>query len=129
MPIPPDHRLASAPAPSPLELLAAAARRLPDGALALAAAAGVLLAAAVLAVRDAWLPLALPAAGAAALAGWAIVERTRAERAGRAGHAGVGGRGDAAFRLLESALAVAGGLAIGAFLLVAFGRLFGGIIS
>jgi hypothetical protein len=108
--IPPDHRLEVAPRPGPLDVLAATARRLGDGALALCAGLGLLAATAAGVGATRWPLLAIPAlvaAAATAFGAWGIADRTAAER--RAAHAG-SDRTDELLRALCLLLA-AGGLA------------------
>ena len=128
--IPPDHRLDAGADARPFHMLAEVARRQPDGVLVLSAGAGLVLAGAALAVDAVWAPLALPAAAAAAFGGWGILDRTVGERRGR--HDDVPDAdpspADRFLGALGALLGVTGWLALGAFLFLAFGRVFDGWI-
>ena len=124
--IPPDHRLESASRPGPLDVVAAAARRQSDGALALSAGLGLLGAVAGAAAAARWPLLVLPAlaaATAAAFGAWGIVDRTAAER--RLVHA-EDDRVDDTLRALRIALAAAGVAAVIAFAFAVMTLLLGG---
>ena len=92
--IPPDHRLDAASDAGLVRILAAAARRQPDGVLVLSAALGLVVGTVVLMVDALWMPLALPAAAAAAFGGWGIVDRTASEHRARHGDATEPGAAD-----------------------------------
>ncbi len=77
--IPPDHRVDDAGVASPNQLLAAAARRASDGALALLAGAGLVVTAIVIVLRPEWWTFALPAISVAAFGGWGILDRIATE--------------------------------------------------
>jgi len=128
-PRPTAGELAGRPA-GPYAVLAARARRASDGALAGAAAVGVLAAAAVAAWRPAWWALALPPVAVGAFGLWGILEREAAER--RAGRAGRAGRADAlglALRAVQWLAVVVGTAAAGLAALAVLGALLGRVIS
>ena len=124
MRIPPDHRVDLSPHPGLFELLAAATRRRSDGTLALATGAGLVLAVAALVAGLPWRPLALAAGAAAAFGGWAILDRTLAERRS----AGPAHPADAGLRAAGIALLAAGSIALGVFLLFGLGHVLDGVI-
>ena len=125
-PRPTAGELAGRPA-GPYAVLAARARRASDGALAGAAAVGVLAAAAVAAWRPAWWALALPPVAVGAFGLWGILEREAAERrAGRAGRADALGL---ALRAVQWLAVVVGTAAAGLAALAVLGALLGRVIS
>lgn len=122
MSIPPDHRIDATPHVGLGELLAAAARRLPDGALAAGTGFGVVLGAAALVAGEPWRVLALAGLAAAALGAWAILDRTVAELGATEPTTA------ARLRVVASLLAATGWLALGAFAFAGFGHVMDGVI-
>ena len=122
MAIPPDHRLDAVPHPGLGELLATAARRLPDGALAAGTGFGVVLGAVALVVGEPWRALALAGLAAAAFGAWGILDRTLAERGSTEPTTA------ARLRIVALLLAATGWLALGAFVLAGFGHVMDGVI-
>lgn len=129
MAIPPDHRLDTVPHPGLGELLATAARRLPDGALAAGTGLGVVLGAAALVVGEPWRVLALAGLAAAAFGAWGILDRTLAERGSTEPTTAARLPTTAArLRIVALLLAATGWLALGAFVLAGFGHVMDGVI-
>ena len=122
MAIPPDHRIDATPHVGLGEVLATAARRLPDGALAVGTGLGVVLAAAALVAGPPWRALALAFGAATAFGAWGILDRTLAERPPAEPATA------ARLHVVAQLLAAAGWLALGAFALLGFAHVMDGVI-
>jgi len=126
--IPADQRSTGGTSrPGPYAALAERARHSSDGALVLAAAAGVVAVTVLVLWQPAWWALLMPVLAVGAFGAWGVAEREAAER--RGGHAG---SSVTVVRALVGAQWLAVAVGTGAALLTAFtalALLFGRVIS
>jgi hypothetical protein len=133
--IPADQRSVGGARPGPYAALAARARRASDGALVLAAAAGVVAVTVLVLWRPAWWAPLMPALAVGSFGAWGVAEREAAERRAApptTSPAAPPATSSAVLRALVGAQWLAVAVGTGATLLGAYaalGALFGTVIS